>query len=240
MSKYLQVVIGAAVVVTVALSAWGLMGITSEVSILVQNLDKTQAALSQHIEQSVSNLDSVIDKSGVVVDKAGKTFDEINAPCIYLKSGVAVGEDGHVCGTLADLNQTLRTMRGTLGVIEKAAIHEDGQLSKLDDQETRFANDLHRIMDSTDKDLKDLDPILLESKSTVGDLDDFIGSDAIRKAVNGISDSTVNANRILKAGADVAEAARNKYVTPKPWWEKALGYSGDGLDLIAWAARRSR
>jgi hypothetical protein len=50
------------------------------------------------------------------------------------------------CGTLADLNQTLHTVRGTFGQIETAAKHENAQLTKLDSQEKTLFDDLHGVM----------------------------------------------------------------------------------------------
>ena len=52
------------------------------------------------------------------------------------------------CGTLADVNRTLHTIRGTFGQIEVAAKHENAQLTKLDSQEkTLFDGNSLEVID---------------------------------------------------------------------------------------------
>ena len=73
---------------------------------------------------------------GTAGTEASKTFETLNRNC-----------DGgkEACGTLADVNQTLHTIRSTFGQIETAAKHEDSQLGTLDKQERTLFNDLHGI-----------------------------------------------------------------------------------------------
>ena len=63
----------------------------------------------------------------------GKTLDALNRDC----SG---GKER--CGTLADVNQTLHSIRGIFGLIETAAKHENAQLTTLDGQERDLFSDL--------------------------------------------------------------------------------------------------
>ena len=58
------------------------------------------------------------------------------------------------CGTLADVNQTLHTIRGTFGFIEQAAKHENAQLTTLDTQETTLFNDAHGVMGDVRESIK--------------------------------------------------------------------------------------
>jgi hypothetical protein len=50
------------------------------------------------------------------------------------------------CGTLADVNQTLHTIRGTFGQIETAAKHENAELTTLDSQKKTLFDDVHGVM----------------------------------------------------------------------------------------------
>jgi hypothetical protein len=77
---------------------------------------------------------------GAAGAEAAKTFQAINRNC-----------DGgkEACGTLADVNQTLHTIRGTFGVIEAAGRHEDAQLTTLDGQEKTLFNGLNGVVTKT-------------------------------------------------------------------------------------------
>lgn len=63
-----------------------------------------------------------------------QTLDGINRLC---------GVPGKPCGTLADVNRTLASVRGTVGQIEVAARHENRNLDTLDEQEKQVVADLH-------------------------------------------------------------------------------------------------
>lgn len=65
-----------------------------------------------------------------------KAIDEVNRPC---------GAHGS-CGTIADVNRTLATIRGTAGQIEIAARHENQRLGVLDGQEQQLADDTHQAI----------------------------------------------------------------------------------------------
>jgi hypothetical protein len=58
------------------------------------------------------------------------------------------------CGTLADVNQTLHTIRGTFGQIEVAAKHENAQVTKLDSQEKTLFDDAHGVMSDARETIK--------------------------------------------------------------------------------------
>lgn len=77
--------------------------------------------------------------------EATKTFQAVNRNC-----------DGgkEACGTLADVNQTLHTIRGTFGQIEVAAKHENAQLTKLDSQEKTLFDDAHGVMSDARETIK--------------------------------------------------------------------------------------
>jgi hypothetical protein len=70
----------------------------------------------------------------VLAGQLGATLQAVNRPCSPV---------GPPCGTLADLNRTLATARGTLGEVELAARHEDRNLGAIDGQERALFADLH-------------------------------------------------------------------------------------------------
>ncbi|HEY5054673.1 MAG TPA: hypothetical protein VII58_00845 [Acidobacteriaceae bacterium] len=76
-------------------------------------------------------------KLGVAIDL---TSHRLNDLCPGAKTADAAL---HPCGTLADLNRTLATFRGVGGEVEKAAIHENKNLTTLDTQEAALFADFH-------------------------------------------------------------------------------------------------
>lgn len=69
------------------------------------------------------------------------TLQAINRPC------PGKGEKHPApCGTLADVNRTLASIRGTFGQIELAANHENANLTALDMQERQLAQDAHQTL----------------------------------------------------------------------------------------------
>ena len=76
-------------------------------------------------------------------DSGAQTFAGLNAPCTPVKGTVYTVDHPVPCGTLADMNRTLATVRGTFGQIEAAANHENKNLTTLDSQELALFTDLH-------------------------------------------------------------------------------------------------
>jgi methyl-accepting chemotaxis protein len=91
----------------------------------------TVIMLGHHVAFSMAKMDRVTD--GVAA-----TLAEIDRPCTVLVKGQEKS-----CGSIADVNQTLHTIRGTFGQIEVAARHENQNLKTLDRQEADLFRDLH-------------------------------------------------------------------------------------------------
>lgn len=72
-------------------------------------------------------------KVSKLLDSATTTLNTLNRGC----------GGGHPCGTLADIAKTLGTIRQTSGQVEIAAIHENKNLSVLDEQEKVLFLDTH-------------------------------------------------------------------------------------------------
>jgi len=80
--------------------------------------------------------------------KLDTALDKINAPCTAVKGKKLTASDDKPCGTLADINQTLRTIRGAAGQLEAAGQHENKNLDTLDKQEATLAQKLNGTVDA--------------------------------------------------------------------------------------------
>lgn len=136
--------------------------------------------LLHHANQTLTKLDPIVSSLGTVTANINKTLDEINRPC-----------GGHAsCGSLADLNKTLGTLRGVLGVVEVAAKHENDQLYALDAQERVLYSDLHTtlvagqntlgrsadLLTTANTTVQGLQPVLAETEIAVAQLQTTLGS----------------------------------------------------------------
>ena len=101
---------------------------TGRMNSSLDNLDGQVAVVGPAIKKMQPVLDNLKDDTA----KLGHSIDLVNAPCLPAP-----------CGTLADLNRTLATFRGTAGELEKAAMHENRNLGTLDAQEATLFSDFH-------------------------------------------------------------------------------------------------
>ena len=141
-----------------------------------------------------------------VVAKLGVTADRLNAGC-----------DPAPCGTLADVNKTLGTVRGTFGQVEVAANHENRNLTTLDAQEAQLFADTHQVFGTADK--------------TFADVDSYATDPHVRAAVDGLDPLMVSVNGIMLDGRKVADKATANYLAP--WYKKLPGYIGDAAVIGA-------
>lgn len=135
-------------------------------------------------------------KVGSVLSKAGDTLDLVNAPCGTTKP----------CGTLADANRTLATVRGTFGQIEVAANHEDKNLSTLDAQEAQLYLDFH---------------------ATTTNLNSLVASPDIARFLKSSADTSTE---VAAIATDVHKEA-DKLTAPVPWWHKIGNYTTTGVNV---------
>ena len=108
----------------------------------------------QSASGTLHGIDATVSSANLAIveveHSANKTLQLVNKPCVP-----------GPCGTLADINKTLNTARGTMGQIEIAANHEDKNLSNLDNQEQTLFADTHKTL--TDADSLVASPYLLAS-----------------------------------------------------------------------------
>lgn len=132
-----------------------------------------------------------------VLDRTATALDGVNRPC-----NVA----GKPCGTLADVNRTLATVRGTFGQIETAARHETRNLDEFDEQERRVYDDIHQ---------------------TTANLNSLIASPDIARFLKSSADTSMEVAAIAK---DVHKEA-DSLVAPVPWWHKIGNYTTTGVNI---------
>jgi len=112
--------------ISMSVLVWSGLKLPNQISSL---MSQTQTDLVQtHI--LLNNLNDTITRTNL-------TLDSVNRQC---------GVSEKPCGTLADINKTLGTIRGTFGQIEIAANHEDKNLYTLDSQETQIFKDSHQLI----------------------------------------------------------------------------------------------
>lgn len=146
---------------------------------------------------------------GKVGDGVTQTLDNINRPC-----GVTLSHDGaessHTpfkpCGTLADFNRTLATVRGLAGQIEIAARHEDRNLDMLDVQEKQLYTDVH---------------------TTTVNLNALVASPDVFRFLKASAETSI---QVAAIATDVHKEA-DKITAPVPWWHKIGTYTTTGVNV---------
>lgn len=190
-----------------------------------------------------------------VGSSAAATLTAVNRPCSAMVP----------CGTLADVNRTLATVRGTFGQIEVAARHENRQLGTLDRQERQLFADLHGTATQAQGTLSTLagtaqalTATANEATATTKAVRPVLGSlgataDAsttlLTSANSRVTDARIDAlithlqgisasaDGIAADGRKVADKITTDYIAPQPWWKRLSHYAGDGFDFAALAAR---
>ena len=135
------------------------------------------------------------------------TLNQINAPCAPVAGQIYTADSNKPCGTLADINTTLRTIRGTVGTLEKAGVHYDHQLTVYDGQEAQLFKDVHSAITdfhgtaiaATDslstaaetmrvggRVIGGVEPLLTQSMITMRDVDKQINNPAIPATLSNI------------------------------------------------------
>lgn len=181
----------------------------------------------------ITKAGSALDKYGAVADTTKLAVLAMYRPCKTHNTRDSafftnMYSEGSVmpCGLVPDIAQSLGTVRGAFGEVEKAAKHENANLGRLDAQEeilfsrfdslldsyTNVANDLHKGMNST------------EFKNTSAHIEKITGFGA----------------DIMGHGASVAAFADKQITGPKTFMDHVRTYGGDGLDIGAFLARRWR
>jgi hypothetical protein len=150
-----------------------------------------------------------------ITNEIDATLDNVNRPC-----GAADASDEGVssrpfkpCGTLADVNKALSTIRGTFGQIEVAANHEDKNLTTLDTQEAQLYADFHL---------------------TTTNLNTLVSSPDVARFLKSSADSSDQLAIISKHGAGIAADIHKEadaLTAPKPWYTKLGAYGTTAVNV---------
>jgi hypothetical protein len=97
------------------------------------------------------------------------TLEAVNRPCVA----------GRPCGTLADVNRTLASIRGTFGQVELAAKHENAQLTTLDGQERTLFSDLHGVLRDARETIRGAQGLTQVASGTLGATQDTLKSSQV-------------------------------------------------------------
>jgi len=187
---------------------------------LTATLKTLQATTNAVGKQATASL-KVTDKVGGVLDGAAATLDAVNRPCAAAQvpytveaTPVAIIHDASStpraavkpCGTLADLNRTLATVRGTFGRIEVAANHEDRNLASLDAQEAQLYADTH---------------------ASITSFNSLLSSTDVTRFLKSSADTSVQISGIA---SDVRKEA-DALTKPQPWYKKVYTYGNTGVNV---------
>ncbi len=136
--------------------------------------------------------------------------EEVNRPCA----------DGHPCGTLADLNRTLATYRGTAGQIEIALHHENDRIDDLDRQETALAA-------QTESDLDKLGATIDSANGAAESVTALAANGDLKASLAHLNTTT---DAVSAMATDTAQAWHN---TLHPKWPRRVwnGIAGVGISV---------
>lgn len=165
-------------------------------AVLQRNADTVSRQLAHSL--------AVTDKVGTALDGIAATLDSVNRPCATAATG------SKPCGTLADVNRTLATVRGTFGQIEVAARHENRNLTTLDQQEAQLYEDTHAAVAN------------FNALLTSTDVAKFMASSAETSA------------QVAAIATDVHREA-DRITAPQPWYKKLYGYGNMGVNIACLA-----
>ena len=240
MNKSILNILGIAILGAIGLSVWG--GWWACVH-LVAAIDSFGTAFAQISAASVP-----------VSQGSAQTLAEINRPCQPIKGHIYKVNEAKPCGTLADIAQTLRTMRGMMGTIETAGNHENSQLSRYDaiatqtsdllvsfrgtaDAATGTAQETTAMLSSIRTTTDQLPPLIAASTASVNDLDALLKDKAIDRTLTNVDTSTANFAVVSGNFARVTTFYADDITKPKTFKEKMKAGVSLGFDALGFAFR---
>ena len=174
------------------------------------------------------------------------TIDRINAPCAPIPGETYTVGANKPCGTLADINTTLRTIRGTVGTIEVAGRHYDRQLTTYDAQEARLFKELHSTiiafhgtaLAATDslsaasetirvggRVIQGVQPALTEAVATLKDVDKQVNNPTIPAILDNVQVITKESAGVMTDTRKISDHIELRIDAPpanKPWLVRHL------------------
>ncbi len=170
-------------------------------------------------------------------------------------------------GTLYEIDQSLKGLRLTIDAANKVAIHEQHQLTTVDQYASNIDRELSGLSGSSTRTLDaltttaksatgtltaaqtdlatlngtivSLQPLESNATATVNDFDALLKSKSIYGTLDNVNALTANMNGIANDGRRVTDKLTDDFVTPKPWYRKIIPSISDIWDFSALAARHT-
>lgn len=195
-----------------SLTLRSLSGVGPQAVSTLKAVQTTTTSVGQQATVTLRSAGGTVGKAGKTLDGLTDTLALVNRPCglsSVAEVGIATAAPAPLlpCGTLADVNKTLATVRGTFGQIEVAANHEDRNLSTLDKQEAQLYSDVH---------------------TTTSDLNTLIASPDIKRFLAASADTSI---QVAAIATDVHKEA-DALTAPKPWYTKLGAYGTTGVNIV--------
>jgi hypothetical protein len=182
------------------------------------DLGPTLRSLQSIGPQATATLKALQTTTTSVGKQVTVTLDAVNRPCnTFTELPTKAADEGarvsKPCGTLADVNRTLATVRGTFGQIEIAANHEDRNLGTLDTQEAQLYTDFH---------------------ATTVNLNNLLGSPDITRFLKSSADTSTQFALMATEGTAIAKDVHKEadaLTAPQPWYKKLYVYGNTGVNI---------
>jgi hypothetical protein len=161
--------------------------------------------VSQSVAATTNSINGTVGKLGTAVDGMTNTLEAINRPC---------GVMGKPCGVLADVNQSLHTVRGTFGYIEIAAQHEDRNLDKLDKQEDQLFADTHASLTQFTSMMGSGKDTLDSGRQAIDNINGFLADKTLRETAENVQSMTKSGASIMDTGDKLFTKLTDKTLHP--------------------------
>lgn len=170
-------------------------GLISQISGIVSTTQGQIAPLAAPLQDAIHNLDLAL--------------VAVNRPCITPNS--VTHNSVTPCGTLADVNRTLATIRGVFGQIEVGAHHFNGDLTKVDAAGAQLYQDVHSATAAAT-------PLEQQATSTLGTVNGALNSPQAKQAATAGTSMVVDGQRIVRDGADEADKLTHPPIKKLTFW----------------------
>lgn len=151
--------------------------VTQETVTVLSHVDRSLTSVDFVVSTTGNSLNSTINGAIPLENKINYILDRVAAPCVPIKGLILSITDNKNCGTLANVDRTLQTLRGTIGTIEVAGLNFDKHQGQLYSQEKQ-------IFDDTDTLIKGFVPIQNKIDKTIFDTDNLITSSDITGTIH--------------------------------------------------------
>jgi hypothetical protein len=210
--------------------------------------------VSSHIDALIGNVGKSSATIASILNQANRTAENINRPC----KGPA-GPDA--CGTLAQINKTaidagdaiVRTQLveretephivETMDEFGQTAKHLSGTADSLSVTARAATGTLDAATETIGEGKRTItaaQPLFAAYTASGNDLDALLKRKSITDTMDNLAGITGHANGLTSDLQRVTDKATADYLSPKPWYRKAVRFAGDTYDYGALFARHAR